>query len=165
MMIAFTPVAFTPLRYVDVTTAPPAGTCTAQICAGSVEGLAVAEAASRTEAAATSVRGAALTLLIFNLGTRSRIPRTGDLQNLDARPGTALLRQLASARPASGTFARAPPTARDASTASIMRTTSSPIEADDRGAIPERIDEQKSVSSSWSGSAAATRGERMSPVR
>src|SRR5947207_8011990 len=89
----------------------------------------------------------------------------GDSPTTTPRRVVQRLRQPASARPASGTLARAPPRDSDASPASIIRTTSSPSAADDRGALPERTDEQKSVSSSCKGLAAATRGERMSPVR
>src|SRR5262249_32030393 len=63
------------------------------------------------------------------------------------------------------TATRPPERASDVSTASITRTTSTPISADERGAAPPVTASQKSVISSNSGSTASTCGERMSPVR
>src|SRR6185295_9647118 len=71
--------------------------------------------------------------------------------------GTVHRRRVAS--DAAPTSTRAPLSARERSTASIIRTTSTPIELDERGATPPRIALQKSLNSNSRGSAASTRGE------
>ena len=58
-----------------------------------------------------------------------------------------------------------PPAASDSSTASIERTTSTPMSIDERGLVPSSTAAQKSATSSASGSLASMRGDRMSPVR
>src|SRR5205814_5787242 len=63
------------------------------------------------------------------------------------------------------TATRAPRRSNDWSTASIIRTTSTPSAALERGVPPERIAPAKSASSTESGSTAPTAGDTIDPVR
>src|SRR6185312_7866830 len=89
--------------------------------------------------------------------------RRNEMADPDGRPAGQRARHRSYERRTVDPWSSTPPTER--STSSIMRTTSSPTSADDRGSFPVRTAAQKSRSSSASGSAASTRGETMSPVR
>ena len=132
---ALTPVALTSRRYFALTAVLP-GSWIAQICRGSFAARAC-PAPTPDAAIAISARTALSPTIVHDPDTAPAVPSFGKHTQCATVSRGLRVRQLASARPLSETIARVPPSASDESTASIIRTTSRPSFADERGGLPD----------------------------